>query len=87
MRVWLEVGRWVWPTLSVEALSLMAVPVFLKAVEVFSPITFTFSFSLREMRELATDTEMGRAHLMRVPAVEMAPVAPLEPSDSVVTVF
>lgn len=36
----------VWLTLRVEAFSLMTVPVFLKAVDVFSPRAFTLSFSL-----------------------------------------
>lgn len=39
-------------TLRVEAFPLIAVPVLLIAVEVFSPIAFTFSFSLRQKKDV-----------------------------------
>ena len=99
--VWLTLSgcgrlQGVWLTLSVEALSLMTVPVFLKAVDVFSPMAFTFSFSLGREGEIAVlskhkskriHRKEREPHLMRVPALEMAPEAFFEPSDSVVTVF
>jgi hypothetical protein len=78
---------------------LMTVPVFLKAVDVFSPMAFTFSFSLGREGEIAVlnkhksvppkriHRKEREPHLMRVPALEMAPEAFFEPSDSVVTVF